>query len=100
MPQRRAPSADGPTHVWIFHGEGARFASGVFADESSGLAWVARHRLSGILAKYPVGDGCYDVAVTEGRFTPTKPHHGSPAHVAGFGPGYEHVHVCKGQPDT
>ncbi|MET7393792.1 hypothetical protein ABZS66_09900 [Dactylosporangium sp. NPDC005572] len=82
--------------VWVFHGDGAQFASGVFFDEAQGLAWVERHHLTGVLAEYPAGGGCYDVAVHEGRFRSTKPHHGSPADVAAFGPGLRHVHVIDG----
>jgi hypothetical protein len=63
------------------------------------MAWIARHELTGILTEYPVGDGCYDIAVRDGRFRPTRPHHGSPEHVAGFSPGWTaHVHVTRGTP--
>jgi hypothetical protein len=34
----------------------------------------------------------------QGRFHPTKPHHGTPSHVAGFSPPV-HVHVRDGHPD-
>lgn len=84
--------------VWIFHADAARFASGVFEDEATALAWVCRHGLTGILAEYETGDGCYDFAVREGRFHPTKPHHGSAGHVASFSPGL--AHVRDGQPDA
>jgi len=93
-----AAIADVP-HVWVFHGENARFASGVFVDRETALKWVERHRLTGILAQYPVGDGCYDVALDQGRFRPTKPYHGSPTHVAEFSPGGPHLHVRDGHPD-
>jgi hypothetical protein len=86
-------------HVWIFNGEATLFASGVFADAISGLEWVAKHGLTGILTEYQVGDGCYDLAVTQGRFRNTKPHHGTAGHVAGFSPGLGHIHVRDGQPD-
>ncbi len=86
------------THVWIFHGDSARYASGVFADRDSALAWAARHDVTGILTKYPVGIGCYDLAVEQGRFTPTKPHHGSPSHVVGFSPPGPHIHLRNGAP--
>jgi hypothetical protein len=86
--------------VWIFHGENAEFASGVFHDKDSGLGWVGRHRLTGILAEYHVGDGCYDLALREGRFHKRKPHRGSPEHVARFSPGLEHIHVRDGRPDV
>jgi hypothetical protein len=48
----------GADRVWIFHGEGAAFASAVFRSESDGRAWAARYGVTGILAEYPVGDGC------------------------------------------
>src|SRR4051794_37563114 len=89
-----------PTNVWIFHGAGASFASGVFTNRDDGMSWIARHRLTGILTEYPVGDGCYDIAVRAGHFAPSQPHHGTPSHVARFSPGYtDHVHVRDGQED-
>jgi hypothetical protein len=86
-----------PAHVWIFHSETGRFASGVFTDQASGLVWVAQHELTGVLAEYEVGNGCYDFAVEEGRFRNTKPHHGTPEHVGTFSPGLGHIHVQGGQ---
>jgi hypothetical protein len=35
------------------------------------LAWAAEHQVTGILTEYPHG-GAYDIAVREGRFTPSK----------------------------
>jgi hypothetical protein len=92
----REDAGHSATTVWIFHGEDCRFASGVFADRSAGLDWVARHSLSGVVSEYEVGDGCYDLAVRQGRFRQTKPHHGSPQHVTSFSPGLDHVHVHDG----
>jgi hypothetical protein len=86
--------------VWIFHGEASRSASGVFPDATSGLEWIAENGLTGILTEYEVGGGCYDLAVSQGRFRNTKPHHGTPEQVAGFSPGLGHFHVRDGQPDT
>lgn len=86
--------------VWIFHGADAEFAAGVFADKAEALAWIKRHQLTGVLTEYPVGDGCYDIALRDRHFIPTKPHHGSPAHVAGFSPSTTtHIHVQDGRPD-
>ena len=85
--------------VWIFHGEGARFAAAVFATESDALAWAERHQVSGVVTEYPVGDGCYDIAIQRGSFTPSKPHHFTPEHVAAFSPGWtRHVHLVHGRP--
>src|SRR5262245_52410183 len=89
---RHDPAGDG-RRVWIFHGDVARLASGVFADKASGLEWAARHNLTGILTEYEIGDGCYDLAARQGRFRNTKPHHGAPEHIAGFSPSLEHIHL-------
>lgn len=85
--------------VWIFHGDSARFASAVFTTEADALAWAELHRVSGIVTEYPVGDGCYDIAIERGSFTPSKPHHGTPEHIAAFSPGWtRHVHLTDGLP--
>jgi hypothetical protein len=85
--------------VWIFHGERAQFASAVFTSEADALSWASTHRVSGIVTEYPVGDGCYDLAVARGSFTPSKPHHGTPEHVAAFSPGWtRHIHLMNGRP--
>ncbi|MFG1842844.1 hypothetical protein ACGFH8_30960 [Micromonospora sp. NPDC049175] len=82
--------------VWIFHGDSARYASGVSATLDVGLAWAAERHVTGILAEYAIG-GAYDVAVSEGRFTPSKAHHGTSDHVAAFSPGLRHVHLTRGR---
>jgi hypothetical protein len=53
----------------------------VFSTLDAGLAWAAEHQVNGMLAEYPHG-GAYDVAVSEGRFTPSKAHHGTAQHVS------------------
>jgi hypothetical protein len=84
--------------VWIFQGERARHASGLFETVEDGLAWAAERGVTDILAGYTVG-GAYDVAVREGRFSPARPHHGSEKHVAAFSPGLGHVYLVDGRPE-
>lgn len=95
---RRRPIREERDTVWLFHGDGARFASGVFANAEDGRDWARRHRVSGTLAEYAMG-GAYDVAVAEGRFTRTRDHHGTPGHVAGFSAGLDHLHIVDGAID-
>lgn len=99
---RRRPTGDQPSPlratVWIFSGDGARYASAVFDTAEAGLAWAAGHRVTGVLAEYRYG-GAYDAAVSEGRFTVSKPLHGTAEHVAAFGPGLRHIHLTDGQRD-
>jgi hypothetical protein len=82
--------------VWIFNGDRARYASAVFETAEAGITWAADHRVTGILAEYPYG-GAYDAAVSEGRFTESKPHHGTAEHVAAFGPGLRHIYLTESQ---
>ncbi|SCG38147.1 hypothetical protein GA0070614_0480 [Micromonospora coxensis] len=84
--------------AWIFHGDRARYASGLFDTLDAGLVWAAEHQVTGILAEYAHG-GAYDVAVSEGRFTPSRAHHGTADHVAAFGPGLRHIHLTEGRRD-
>jgi hypothetical protein len=51
--------------VWIFHGTGASFASGVFETRDDGMAWIAENRLTGLLVEYPVGQGSPNTSVLE-----------------------------------
>jgi hypothetical protein len=64
------------------------------------MAWIARHRLTGILTEYLVGDGCYDLAIREGHFVLSRSEHGTPPHVARFAPSRTtHIHVRDGEED-
>jgi hypothetical protein len=61
--------------VWVFHGAGGRFTSGVFYSQSQAEEFINRYRLTGILTKYPVGISAYDWAIQEKAFQPKKPEH-------------------------
>lgn len=51
---------DEPAMVCVFHGDGARFASGVFCSRDEGTAWVAQHRLTvRARALADIGDAAY-----------------------------------------
>lgn len=86
--------------VWIFHGEGARFASAVFATVADAEAWIGKHALTaltGMLTEYPLGEGVFDWAVCNGTFTPTKPKHQESAFIGGFtSAAQEHIHFENG----
>lgn len=62
-----------PANVWIFHGTGAHFASGVFTDRDQGMAWIALHRLTGILTEYPSA-----TAATTSQYETTTSHQANP----------------------
>jgi hypothetical protein len=58
--------------VWVFHGEGARFASGVFTSKEKAAQWIEDRRLSGVLTAYPLDEGAYDWAIRNGFFIATN----------------------------
>lgn len=87
--------------VRIFHGDGVRYASAVFQTEPEALSWAKNQRVSGLLTEYPVGDGSFHIALKQQMFKPSKPHHGTPEHVASFSPGWtRHIHLIDGDPDS
>ena len=83
--------------VWVFSGAGSRFASGVFADKETACIWISKHKLSGLLTRYPLGEGVYDWAVAEKLFNPSKPHETTPAFIQSFtSASQEHYHFEEG----
>jgi len=86
--------------VWVFHGDGAQHASGVFATKEGALVWIEHHGLTGLLTEYPLNIGAYDDAIARGLFRPSRDHHGTPEHIARFSPGRtEHLHAVNGKID-
>lgn len=62
------------TGVWIFHGERGRFASGAFDNKDSAVRWIKKHELSGVLTRYPLGQGVYEWSIENEFFIPKKEH--------------------------
>ena len=83
--------------VWVFHGAGGKFASGVFASKPQAGEFIERYRLAGTLTKYPVGISAYDWAIEQYVFKPTKPQHYEASFVQGFtDASQEHYHYDPG----
>ena len=53
--------------IWVFNGSRANaqvgLPGGIFTDKSLADAWIARHKLTGVLTAYPLNEGCFDWAV-------------------------------------
>ncbi|WP_189642153.1 DUF7710 domain-containing protein [Deinococcus piscis] len=82
--------------VWVFHGQGARFASGVFTSKDLAEVWIRKHKLEGVLIEYPLDTGVYDWVVKRGSFTPAKEHHKSPEFIGRFtSASQQHEHYRK-----
>jgi len=40
--------------AWVFHGNGARFASAVFSSKEAAEDWIFRNKVTGMLTKMPL----------------------------------------------
>jgi hypothetical protein len=56
--------------VWVFNGNGGHFPSAVFSTVENANAWIAKHKLSGLLTWYPLDVGLYDWAADNGYWRP------------------------------
>lgn len=56
-------------YVWVFNGNGAQFPSGVFSTLERAEAWIAQHRLSGVLTAFPIDEGAFHWALRVGAVT-------------------------------
>ncbi len=83
--------------IWIFHGKGALFSTGVFKSKKKAEELIFKYGLSGILSEYPLDKLCYDFAIENDLFIPTKPHHYEANTIQKFSPSLEHFHYENGQ---
>ena len=70
--------------VWVFNGDGGRFAGGIFTSRDRAETWIADNRLEGVLTFYPLDIGVYEWAIARGLFTAKKPDHSTPRFIGSF----------------
>jgi hypothetical protein len=90
-----APAEPG---VWVFHGEGGRFASAVFTTIEKAEAWISEHKLSGLLTWYPLDTGVYQWVIASGCWKPKREEHREPRIIQGFSSYLDHHHYKLGRP--
>ncbi len=84
--------------IWVFSGSPRLTTSGVFSTRAKAEYWIKKHRLTGVLTPLPLDRGNYDYAVAYGYFSPSKPHHYEPQHIATFSNATnEHYHFEDGE---
>lgn len=49
--------------VWVFNAPSKTFSGGVFTDIDEAEKWIAKHKLTGVLTKYPLNKGALDLAI-------------------------------------
>lgn len=85
------------SEVWLFYGAGARFASGAFSDQKEAMEWIEKHKLTGLLTKYPLDVGVYEWAIKNEFFSPKKEHESTPEFIQRFTcANQEHYHFEDG----
>jgi hypothetical protein len=84
--------------VWIFHGDGGRFAGGVFSTKKAAEAWIGSRSLSGVLTAYPLDQGCFDWAMSNDLVTGKARDRGGDAEFVGSftSAAQEHFHYENG----
>lgn len=84
--------------VWIFAGGGGGgMTSGVFSSLENATAWIAKHKLSGLLTEFPVDVGAGDFAVAHHKFQVKRDEHRAPRFVGAFSnPWLDHIHFEDG----
>lgn len=87
-------------HIWVFNAVGGTFPGGVFTERSTAEAWIALHKISGVLSAYPLDEGCYDFAVRNGLISARAiaEHQGAAEFVGGFSSAsLDHHHYEQGR---
>ena len=75
--------------VYLFHGEGACFASAAFSSYKKAQQWISNNGLSGVLTDYPLNQSCYDWAVSQGYFKQASAIDRSPIFIGRFVSSYQ-----------
>ena len=84
--------------VWLFHGMGGRFTSGVFTSRRLAEDWIRKHGLTGMLTLYPTDIGTYDWAIGNGSFRVNKEEQSRPDFIQKFTTAsQEHYHYEDGE---
>lgn len=84
-------------YIWIFMGARGWTPAGVFSDYDKAVAWIAEHRLSGYLGKFPVDISVFDWAVQNGFYVPKEARDKDSTAIARFGTAaLKHEHYYDG----
>jgi len=82
-------------------GDGGTFPAAVFSARERAESWIAEHRLSGCLTRYPVDEPLYEWSMAHGHFRPRYPSHSLAPFIERFSSAYlEHYHYDAGERKT
>ena len=83
--------------VCVFNGNHSSLPSGVSSSQDSAEAWIAKHRLTGLLTWYPLDEGAYEWSSRNGYFFPEEDHQKTPEFIGRFSGAKTHFHYENGQ---
>ncbi|QKJ33250.1 hypothetical protein HQ865_22915 [Mucilaginibacter mali] len=85
-------------NVWVFHGAGAQFASGVFTTVEKAEEWISKHKLTGLLTNYILDTSAYDWAIAHEYFEVKKENQSTPEFIQRFAnANNQHFHYQNGE---
>jgi hypothetical protein len=83
--------------AWIFCGPKGRFPGGVFLSLHKAESWVAHHKLTGVLTRYPLDMGSFDWAEANGFVNERLLSKADPDFIGSFSSAsFEHFHYEDG----
>jgi len=86
--------------VWIFHGTGSHFSSGVFESVEKAEFWIRKHKFTGVLTEYPLNITVYDWAIEQNLFTPKTEKQSTATFIQSFSSASQnHFHYENGDRD-
>ncbi|QEY26178.1 DUF7710 domain-containing protein [Neisseria zalophi] len=71
-------------YVWVFQGSKASFPSAIFSSKEKAICWIKKHKVSGMLSKYPLDISIYDWTITKGFFKPKRDDQKTPKFIQNF----------------
>jgi hypothetical protein len=83
--------------IWVFNGNNSKFPSGVFSKKEIAEIWIKKYQLSGVLTQYPLDEGVYNWAISNGSFSVKKDEEKKPEFIQRFSSGsQDHYHYEDG----
>ncbi len=85
-------------YIYIFNGNGSSLPNAVFSSLKKAETWIKLHKLSGILAKYPINISVFDWAIDHQYFAPKNEFQQNAKKIQTFTSAYlEHYHYEDGK---
>jgi hypothetical protein len=83
--------------IFVFNGENANFALGIYSTKEKALDFIVTNKLSGVLTKYPLDIDVYNWTIEEDFFKVKNEQQKTAKFIQNFSSAYlEHWHIENG----